>query len=416
MPVGWRWVKLGGKSGVADIVNGSTPSTDEPSFWNGDILWATPTDLGNLRTICLGTTERKITQAGLDSCSTKLLPIGTVLLTSRAPIGNLAITSKAMCTNQGFKSFIPNDYVHSLYLYFALKYYVPDIIRDSHLNTFAEITKESIQNFDIPLPPTIDEQILISAQLEHKLAEIDKMRQAALRRKEAINAMQGALLKDVFPWKEGDQLPQRWQWHRLRDVSVINPSPAANFERAPDALTSYIPMEAVDGLSGKITQAVLRKYSEIAGGYTYFETGDVIFAKITPCMQNGKSAIAENLTDGIGFGSTEFHVLGPKQDIAITEWIYYFVRTNEFKKQAEANFDGSAGQKRVPRGFMVNSLIPIPTSTIDQSSIVCRLSAQIKEIERSYQIDKTSLESIEALSGAVLREVFDFESANRRNC
>jgi len=198
LPKGWRWVKLSGKHGIAEIVNGSTPATDEPSFWNGDILWATPTDLGKLKSIYIDDTERKITQAGLESCSTKLLPPGTLLLTSRAPVGNLAINKKPICTNQGFKSFIPKEGINSLYLYFAVKMIIPEIQKHSHGNTFTEITKELVQHFEIPLPPTLDDQIAIANELERKMAEVETMRQAALRQKEAIEAMPGAILREVF--------------------------------------------------------------------------------------------------------------------------------------------------------------------------------------------------------------------------
>ena len=198
LPKGWRWVKLSGKHGIAEIVNGSTPATDEPSFWNGDILWATPTDLGKLKSIYIDDTERKITQAGLESCSTKLLPPGTLLLTSRAPVGNLAINKKPICTNQGFKSFIPKEGINSLYLYFAVKMIIPEIQKHSHGNTFTEITKELVQHFEIPLPPTLEDQIAIANKLERKMAEVETMRQAALRQIESIEAMPGAILREVF--------------------------------------------------------------------------------------------------------------------------------------------------------------------------------------------------------------------------
>ena len=216
MPDGWRWVKLGGKNGITNIVNGSTPSTDVSEYWNGDILWATPTDFGNLRSIYIENTERKITQAGLDSCSTTLLPVGTVLLTSRAPVGNLAIAKKPMCTNQGFKSFVPKESVSSLYLYFAIKKIVPEIQKISHGNTFTEITKELVSDFKIPLPPTPDDQIAIANELEHKIVEIEKIRQAAVRQKEAITAMQGAILREAFPYKEADKIPEGWKWAILQ--------------------------------------------------------------------------------------------------------------------------------------------------------------------------------------------------------
>lgn len=125
LPKGWTWAKLGGKNGIAEIINGSTPSTDEPAFWNGDILWATPTDFGKLDSIYIEDTE----------------------------------------------SFVPKEGIHGPYLYFAIKMIVPEIQKQSHGNTFVEITKDLIKHFEIPLPPTLDDQIAIANEIEKKMAE-----------------------------------------------------------------------------------------------------------------------------------------------------------------------------------------------------------------------------------------------------
>lgn len=205
LPSGWRWVTLGGKNGCSEIVNGSTPSTDEPSYWNGDIPWATPSDMGKLRTIYIQDTEKKITQAGFKSCSTQLLPIGTVLMTSRAPVGNIAIASRPMCTNQGFKSFVPKEGVNSLYLYFALRAIVPSIQKKSHGNTFTEITKGLVAKFRIPLPPTEDEQNAIASSLEKRLNCIELLRAATARQSNAIATLPNALIRAAFDFTQPKQ-------------------------------------------------------------------------------------------------------------------------------------------------------------------------------------------------------------------
>ncbi len=410
LPVGWKWIPLGGRNGLSEIINGSTPSTDIPEYWNGDILWATPSDLGDLRTIYCEDTEKKITVAGLDSCSTTILPIGTVLLTSRAPVGNLAITKKPMCTNQGFKSFVPRDGVNGLYLYFAIKNIVPEIQKLSHGNTFTEITKELVQNVELPLPPTLNDQIRIANELERKMSEVEEMRNAALRQREAVDAMPGAVLRKVFPYTVKGVLSKGWKWDKLVNVCTVNPKRKRGFSRDPKANTSFVPMEAVDEKIGKIIKMITRPYQEISKGFVFFNNEDVIFAKITPCMQNGKSAIVDNLIDGIGFGSTEFHVLRPKSGIA-KEWLFHFIRTNEFRKRAADHFTGSAGQQRVPAEFVENSLIPIPPTYDDQIRIVNEIAIKMAQIEKMRQATDRQLEAVEVLSGAILREVFDFEEA-----
>src|SRR5688572_28093084 len=123
-------------------------------------------------------------------------------------------------------------------------------------------------------------------------------------------------------------LPAGWRMVTLGDVCEINPSRPADLSRADDESTSFVPMDSVDAVSGTVSKPLLRRFGEIKKGYTCFAEGDVLFAKITPCMQNGKHAIARGLTDGIGFGTTEFHVLRPS-DVVSAEWIHFFVRQPE---------------------------------------------------------------------------------------
>jgi type I restriction enzyme S subunit len=126
-------------------------------------------------------------------------------------------------------------------------------------------------------------------------------------------------------------LPDGWKITPLAELCEINPPKPKKFNRNADALTTFIPMEAVDDKTGKVVASKLRQYRMVSHGYTYLEEGDIIFAKITPCMQNGKTAIAYGLVDRIAFGSTEFHVLRAKSGIS-PEWIYLLLRSAEFPK------------------------------------------------------------------------------------
>ena len=128
-----------------------------------------------------------------------------------------------------------------------------------------------------------------------------------------------------------------WDIVRLGDVCEINPSTKGKFASCYENMpVSFLPMEAVKAGTG-VMNPIDRKFAEVRKGYTYFENGDILFAKITPCMQNGKHAIARSLTNGVGFGSTEFHVLRPEKNI-IAEWVYYFVSQKEFLRRAKNFF------------------------------------------------------------------------------
>jgi type I restriction enzyme S subunit len=128
---------------------------------------------------------------------------------------------------------------------------------------------------------------------------------------------------------------------KLSEVASINPR-KPKLKRDNEAQTSFIPMENVDCINGVIDKLVQRPYSEIKKGYTYFEEEDVIFAKITPCMQNGKHAVVHGLTDKIGFGSTEFHVIHRSAEV-IPEWIHFYLRQKKILDAAKKTFTGAVG-------------------------------------------------------------------------
>ena len=119
-------------------------------------------------------------------------------------------------------------------------------------------------------------------------------------------------------------------------------------------------MAAVDERFGTIAVREDRFCRQFQKGFTAFENGDVLFAKITPCMENGKIATARNLANGVGRGSTEFFVLRP-DDRVLGEYIYHFLRQLRFREAAKESFTGTAGQQRVPKSFMENALVPLPT-------------------------------------------------------
>lgn len=182
---------------VCEVVTGSTPRTDDPANWNGDILWATPNDMGKLMGFTIEDTERKISEKGFKSCSTKLLLPGSILLTTRAPIGHLAINTKPMCTNQGFKSLIPLSQVYNWFLFFALKYFIPVLQSMGRGQTFTEISKKQVESFEIPLPP-LSEQKSIAAYLKEKMAHAENLQSAILNQQSVIDALPQAILRKAF--------------------------------------------------------------------------------------------------------------------------------------------------------------------------------------------------------------------------
>lgn len=165
-----------------------------------------------------------------------------------------------------------------------------------------------------------------------------------------------------------DPLPNGWVVAPLPDVAEINPAKPRSDAAPPDTPVSFVPMPAVDDRSGAITMPQIRPFALVRKGYTAFRDGDVIMAKITPCMENGKAAIARGLMNGLGFGSTEFHVLRSRGAV-LPDFLYHFIRQESFRREAEAEMTGSVGQKRVPREFLEATELPVPPLT-EQRRIV----------------------------------------------
>ena len=201
------------------------------------------------------------------------------------------------------------------------------------------------------------------------------------------------------------ELPPGWKWMELGEVCEINPPRPKNFTRSPDAQTTFVPMVAVDEISGVIAKSEIVSYSKVAKGYTYFEENDVLFAKITPCMQNGKHVIARNLIDKIGFGTTEFHVMRSKKEI-LPEWIWFFVRQPQFLKEATYYFTGVVGQQRVPSSFLSGYIISLPPIE-EQKRIVTKLQEMMQEIDQAQAACEKQLEAAKSLPSAYLREALE---------
>lgn len=159
----WKYCTI---NDLGTVVGGATPSTKKKeNYENGDIAWITPKDLAGFsgRYICRG--ERNITEQGLKSCSTQLLPAHSVLFSSRAPIGYIAIAANEVCTNQGFKSVVPNNNTDYLFLYYLLKYNKNKIESLGSGTTFKEVSGKTMKSIEVMVPKTIEEQRKIAAVL-----------------------------------------------------------------------------------------------------------------------------------------------------------------------------------------------------------------------------------------------------------
>lgn len=207
---------------VAQVIGGGTPSTTKEEYWNGEIGWLTPRDLTGYSYKYISKGERNITEEGLKNSSARLIPEGTVLMTSRAPIGYLAIAGKELCTNQGFKSFIVDeDKINNEYLYYLLKSNIDRIKSLGTGSTFAEVSASILKSFEIEIPdlPTQKEIASILSSLDEKI-------ELNLQMNQTLEAMAQAIFKEWFvnfnfPGFDGelvDGLPKGWRKGKLGDI------------------------------------------------------------------------------------------------------------------------------------------------------------------------------------------------------
>ncbi len=195
-----------------------------------------------------------------------------------------------------------------------------------------------------------------------------------------------------------------WVVAKIEEIAEINP-------RLPkDALTgeipvSFVPMAAVGAADGSIDVSNTRPYSNVQKGFTTFKEGDVLFAKITPCMENGKMAVVPEVMNGYGFGSTEFHVLRPLTGIE-ARYLYYYVSGKLFRQDAEHNMTGAVGQRRVPTPYLAASEIPIPPHK-EQRRIVTKIEELFSELDKGIESFKTAREQLKVYRQALLKHAFE---------
>ena len=176
------------------------------------------------------------------------------------------------------------------------------------------------------------------------------------------------------------QIPKHWKQIRLKHCCHINPSKSnSEFDRESDQQVAFLPMEKVSE-AGEIDTSFRKPISELWNGFTYFEVGDTIFAKITPCFENGKGAYLQHLGSQIGFGSTEFHVLRPLEYLSTGNFLYYLTFSHVFRKTGEAFMTGAAGQKRVPTQFVEEFQVALPPLN-EQKSLTEFLNRKTTQID-----------------------------------
>lgn len=367
---------------ICEIVSGSTPKTSVAEYWDGDIKWITPAELTD-ESYIIEDSVRKLTELGVKKSGLTPFPAGTVILSSRAPIGKVAIAGCEMYCNQGFKNLICSDKINNKYLYWFLKGNTAFLNSLGRGATFKEISKGIVNDIEINVPDAESQNRAVS-NLE-KLSEIIKLRKNEISE---LDNLIKARFVEMFGFPGMD--PFKYAKTKLGSCCEINPKKTKDNRLVDNIEISFVPMTAVSE-KGEIDSSDVRRYEDVKKGFTYFTEGDVLFAKITPCMENGKGAVAKGLKNGIGFGSTEFHVLRPIDGISNPYWVYAITSFKSFRKEAESNMTGSAGQRRTPVSFLENYKVSLPPIELQNqfADFVARTNKSKAAVQKS--LDETQV-------------------------
>ncbi len=194
----------------------------------------------------------------------------------------------------------------------------------------------------------------------------------------------------------------------ITEAAILNPCLPRELSSQPEREVHFVPMADVSE-DGTLSINSTRKLGDVLKGYTYFENGDVLVAKITPCMENGKAALVEGLPLRIAFGSTEFHVLRPKPGVS-GRYLFYMVWNSWFRKHAERNMTGTAGQKRVPATFFETFKIPLPHDIKEQQ----RIAAILDKADAIRRKRRQAIDLSDHLIDSVFFELFGDTWTNTR--
>ena len=364
---------------VCEIVSGATPKSGKPEYWDGDIAWATPKDLSDLGQKYLDDTPRKITRKGLDSCSAKMLPPRSVLLSSRAPIGLVAINTIPVCTNQGFKNLVPrNGAIDSDYLFWWLK------CNNAHLQslgrgaTFKEVSKAIVAGIQIPLPP-LAEQKRIAGILDAADALRAKRREALAQ----LDTLHQSTFLDMF----GDPVtnPMGWEVRPLGELATNEDGKRVPVKKADrEAMDGEYPYYGASGIIDYVNDYLFEGDRLLIG-----EDGANLVARATPIAFIAKGKYWVN---------NHAHVLAFNGQAELL-FLEAFVNAIDLKPFLSGTAQPKLNQKKLNQ-------IAIPTPPLELQR---RFTAAVESVEQQKARMRAHLTELDALFASLQSRAFNGE-------
>lgn len=398
LPPGWERTTLGA---VFEIVGGSTPRTDEPSYWGGDIPWLTPDDLARHDGVEVAGGRRSISHAGYCSTSTHLLPKGAILYSSRAPIGYAAIASRPLCTNQGFKSLIPPEGVDSRYVYWYLCHATPTIREMGSGTTFKEISKKRMAAVPFVLAPWSEQQGIVAAIEEH-FSRLNAVESALERGLRSVAALRTSLLMEAF--KVDGMLPPDWQRKEIGEVAEVH----LGRQRSPEhhvgpQMRPYLRAANVTWVGLNLDDVKQMNFNE-----SDFETyrlwpGDLLLSEASGSPDEvGKPAVWHGEIEDCCFQNTLLRLQAREIDPGYLYWYCYMAAsTGRFGEAGRGVNIRHLGKQGLAR-------FPIPVAPwAEQIHIVARLQEQFQQSSEFETSIHLALERTRALRRSILARAFE---------
>jgi type I restriction enzyme S subunit len=308
------------------------------------------------------------------------------------------------------------------WLYYSLM--VLELDKNSQDTGVPGLSREYAYDKYVPVP-TVNEQVAIANFLDQKTAEIDgliadkeKFIELLQEKRQAIitEAVTKGLNPNVKMKDSGikwiGEIPEHWEVKRIKYLATVNPSKSEVRHLPPEQEVTFIPMEKIVA-TGKVDYSITNTVENLIDGYTYFRDGDIIMAKVTPCFENGNIAIVNGLLNGIGFGTTELHVLRCNNK-CYNKFLFYYLQSDVFKSKGISEMYGVAGLKRIPTDFVLNYKLGIPDYqeqkqiTLYLDTIVDKINTLISDIQT--QIDKLKEYRQSIISEAVTGKIKIYNS------
>ena len=319
---------------------------------------------------------------------------GDVLISWSASLGVYVWKGEKAVLNQHiFKVVFDKCEIDRSFFVHQVQNILENAADEAHGATMKHLTKPIFDALPFYLPDLATQRKIASV-----LDEISNLITKRNEQLEKLEELVKSRFIELFGMPGADDFG--WGLTPLGNICYINPKKGQDPRLGSGVEVSFVPMPAVTE-RGEIDATAVKEYDEVKTGFTYFAENDVLFAKITPCMENGKGAIARGLHNELGFGSTEFHVLRPVSGKSNPYWIYTLTAFSQFREDAASNMTGSAGQRRVPASFLENYRVAVPPIELQE-----QFAAFVEQTDKSKLAIQQSLAELETLKKALMQKFF----------